>query len=206
MLALPFSSREGVDEYNGVMRFLREKKLSWNLRIVRHSYTADLFREFPIADLSGIICGMDFVPNVTGYAPRYPFDILKIAERFNVPFVGVDVPVDVDCKASSGRAVLLNVDSRQITGRSVRDSIEALRLDNVKRLLRGSVLTHREIAAASGFSSAVYLETVFVKRFGMTMSAYRNNNRSEKPKYDRAQKLSTASGIILACGEVYFAC
>ena len=394
LLALPFSSREGVDEYNGVMRFLREKKLSWNLRIVRHSYTADLFRECPIADLSGIICGMDFVPNVTGYAPRYPFDILKIAERFNVPFVGVDVPIDVDCKASSGRAVLLNVDSRQIgteaarvlyaenyasygfvsafpdmtwsklrkesfirefhrlgvkdigvapedamqdasglvawlrsmpkpcgvfasndycanqvlrtcaavglkvpddlavlgvdddpifcvhtkptlsslhpdfeaegyaaaramaallsgrrisrlsmvggtvtcthrtstapcspagrlvrkaeeiiaaraltglssdilasklgisrrlldqrfrqiTGRSVRDSIEALRLDNVKRLLRGSVLTHREIAAASGFSSAVYLETVFVKRFGMTMSAYRNNNRSEKPK------------------------
>ena len=394
LLALPFSSREGVDEYNGVMRFLREKKLSWNLRIVRHSYTADLFRAFPIADLSGIICGMDFVPNVTGYAPRYPFDILKIAERFNVPFVGVDVPIDVDCKASSGRAVLLNVDSRQIgteaarvlyaenyasygfvsafpdmtwsklrkesfirefhrlgvkdigvapedamqdasglvawlrsmpkpcgvfasndycanqvlrtcaaaglkvpddlavlgvdddpifcvhtkptlsslhpdfeaegyaaaramaallsgrrisrlsmvggtvtcthrtstapcspagrlvrkaeeiiaaraltglssdilasklgisrrlldqrfrqiTGRSVRDSIEALRLDNVKRLLRGSVLTHREIAAASGFSSSVYLETVFVKRFGMTMSAYRNNNRSEKPK------------------------
>ena len=385
LLALPFSSREGVDEYNGVMRFLREKKLSWNLRIVRHSYTADLFREFPIADLSGIICGMDFVPNVTGYAPRYPFDILKIAERFNVPFVGVDVPVDVDCKASSGRAVLLNVDSRQIgteaarvlyaenyasygfvsafsdmtwsklrkesfirefhqlgvkdigvapedamqdasglvawlrsmpkpcgvfasndycanqvlrtcaaaglkvpddlavlgvdddpifcvhtkpslsslhpdfeaegyvaaramaallsgrrisrlsmvggtvtcthrtstapcspagrlvrkaeeiiaaraltglssdilaselgisrrlldqrfrqiTGRSVRDSIEALRLDNVKRLLKGSVLTHQEIAASSGFSSAVYLETVFVKRFGMTMSSYR---------------------------------
>ena len=389
LLALPFSSREGVDEYNGVMRFLREKKLSWNLRIVRHSYTADLFREFPIADLSGIICGMDFVPNVTGYAPRYPFDILKIAERFNVPFVGVDVPVDVDCKASSGRAVLLNVDSRQIgteaarvlyaenyasygfvsafsdmtwsklrkesfirefhqlgvkdigvapedamqdasglvawlrsmpkpcgvfasndycanqvlrtcaaaglkvpddlavlgvdddpifcvhtkpslsslhpdfeaegyaaaramaallsgrrisrlsmvggtvtcthrtstapcspagrlvrkaeeiiaaraltglssdilaselgisrrlldqrfrqiTGRSVRDSIEALRLDNVKRLLKGSVLTHQEIAASSGFSSAVYLETVFVKRFGMTMSSYRASGK-----------------------------
>ncbi|MBQ9740238.1 MAG: helix-turn-helix transcriptional regulator, partial [Kiritimatiellae bacterium] len=77
---------------------------------------------------------------------------------------------------------LLDQRFRQITGRSVRDSIEALRLDNVKRLLRGSVLTHREIAAASGFSSAVYLETVFVKRFGMTMSAYRNNNHDEKPK------------------------
>jgi AraC-like DNA-binding protein len=42
-------------------------------------------------------------------------------------------------------------------------------------LLRGSVLTHREIAAACGFSSSAYLETVFVKRFGMTMSAYRNS-------------------------------
>jgi transcriptional regulator GlxA family with amidase domain len=70
---------------------------------------------------------------------------------------------------------LLDKRFRQITGRSVRDSIECVRLGNVKRLLRGSVLTHREIAAACGFSSSAYLETVFVKRFGMTMSAYRNS-------------------------------
>ena len=94
LLALPFSFREGVDEYNGVMRFLRERKQPWDLRIVRHSYTADLFRDSSIADLSGIICGMDFIPNVTGYAPRYPFDILALAEKSGVPFVGVDVPVE----------------------------------------------------------------------------------------------------------------
>jgi LacI family transcriptional regulator len=389
LLALPFSFREGVDEYNGVMRFLRERKLPWDLRIVRHSYTADLFRDSSIADLSGIICGMDFIPNVTGYAPRYPFDILALAEKSGVPFVGVDVPVEERCRSGKGRTVLLNVDSRQIgaeaahvlfglncasygfvsafsdlawskhrresfteelqrigkvsvnyapddamqddavlvdwlrslpkpcgvfasndycanhilrvssankikvpddlavlgvdddpvfcvhtkpslsslhpdfeaegyaaakamaallsgrrisrlsmvggtvtcthrtstapcspagrlvrkaeeiiaaraltglssdilaselgisrrlldqrfrqiTGRSVRDSVEALRLDNVKRLLKGSVLTHQEIAASSGFSSAVYLETVFVKRFGMTMSSYRASGK-----------------------------
>ena len=72
---------------------------------------------------------------------------------------------------------LLDQRFRQITGRSVRDSVEALRLDNVKRLLKGSVLTHQEIAASSGFSSAVYLETVFVKRFGMTMSSYRASGK-----------------------------
>ena len=389
LLALPFSFREGVDEYNGVMRFLRERKLPWDLRIVRHSYTADLFREFPVDGLSGIICGMDFIQSVTGYLPHYPFDILELSEKHGVPFVGVDVPVDERCRSGSGRTVLLNVNSaqigveaarvlhannyvsygfvsafpdmewsryrkesfirefrrlgvkaisiapvesvhdspvliewlksmpkpcgvfasndycanqvlkictsaglrvpddlavlgvddnpifcvhtkpslsslhpdfeaegyaaakamaallsgrrisrlsmvggtvtcthrtstapcspagrlvrkaeeiiaaraltglssdilaselgisrrlldqrfRQITGRSVRDSIEALRLDNVKRLLKGSVLTHQEIAASSGFSSAVYLETVFVKRFGMTMSSYRASGK-----------------------------
>ena len=93
LLALPFSSREGVDEYNGVMRFLRERKLSWDLRIVRHSYTIDLFREFPIECLSGIICGMDFIPSIVRYTPRYPFDILELAEKSGVPFVGLDVPV-----------------------------------------------------------------------------------------------------------------
>ena len=386
LLALPFSSREGVDEYNGVMRFLRERKLSWDLRIVRHSYTIDLFREFPIECLSGIICGMDFIPSIVRYTPRYPFDILELAEKSGVPFVGLDVPVAGGSGNGTGKTVLMNFDSqqigieaarvllegnyasygfvtsftgvawsderkdgfvkelrragakvsvcpgkaedddvsvaewlknlpkpcgvfasndfcanhilkicaasnlmvpddlavlgvddspvftshtkpslssihpdfesegymaaramssllaghrlrrlatvggsvtcthrmstapsspagrlvrkaeeviaarslsgltsdilaselrisrrlldkrfRQITGRSVRDSIECVRLGNVKRLLRGSVLTHREIAAACGFSSSAYLETVFVKRFGMTMSAYRNS-------------------------------
>ena len=386
LLALPFSCREGVDEYNGVMRFLRERNLSWDLRIVRHSYTIDLFKEFPIDGLSGIICGMDFIPSIVRYTPCYPFDILELAEQSGVPFVGLDVPIMRGSANGAGKTVLMNFDSqqigveaarvllegnyasygfvtsftgvawsderkdgfvkelrradakvsvypgnaedhdasiaewlknlpkpcgvfasndycanqvlkictsaglrvpddlavlgvddnpifcvhtkpslsslhpdfeaegyaaakamaallsgrrisrvsmvggtvtcthrtstapcspagrlvrkaeeiiaaraltglssdilaselgisrrlldqrfRQITGHSVRDSIEALRLDNVKRLLKGSVLTHREIAAASGFSSAVYLETVFVKRFGMTMSAYRNS-------------------------------
>ena len=120
LLALPFSFREGVDEYNGVMRFLRERKLPWDLRIVRHSYTADLFREFPVDGLSGIICGMDFIQSVTGYLPHYPFDILELSEKHGVPFVGVDVPVDERCRSGSGRTVLLNVNSAQIGAEATR--------------------------------------------------------------------------------------
>lgn len=114
LLALPFSSREGVDEYNGVMRFLRERKLSWDLRIVRHSYTIDLFREFPIECLSGIICGMDFIPSIVRYTPRYPFDILELAEKSGVPFVGLDVPVAGGSGNGTGKTVLMNFDSQQI--------------------------------------------------------------------------------------------
>ena len=58
LLALPFSRREGVDEYNGVMRFLRERKLSWDLRIVRSSYTAALFDDFPMTDANCVSAGV----------------------------------------------------------------------------------------------------------------------------------------------------
>ena len=44
VVALPFAYREGVDEYNGVMRFLRESGEEWNLRIIRHSFGVGLFR------------------------------------------------------------------------------------------------------------------------------------------------------------------
>jgi LacI family transcriptional regulator len=224
LLALPFSFREGVDEYNGVMRFLRERKLPWDLRIVRHSYTADLFREFPVDGLS--VLGVDDNPifcvhtkpslsslhpdfEAEGYAAAKAMAALLSGRRIGrLSMVGGTVTcthrTSTDPCSPAGRLVrkaeeiiaamaltglssdilaselgisrrLLDQRFRQITGHSVRDSIETLRLDNVKRLLKGSVLTHREIAAASGFSSAVYLETVFVKRFGMTMSAYRNS-------------------------------
>ena len=53
VVALPFAYREGVDEYNGVMRFLRESGEEWNLRIIRHSFGVELFRDFPVEDLDG---------------------------------------------------------------------------------------------------------------------------------------------------------
>ena len=46
VVALPFAYREGVDEYNGVMRYLRESGEEWNLRIIRHSFGVELFRGF----------------------------------------------------------------------------------------------------------------------------------------------------------------
>ena len=44
VVALPFAYREGADEYNGVMRFLRGSGEKWDLRVVRHSFGAELFR------------------------------------------------------------------------------------------------------------------------------------------------------------------
>ncbi|MBQ6328430.1 MAG: hypothetical protein IJI35_05395, partial [Kiritimatiellae bacterium] len=62
VVALPFAYREGVDEYNGVMRFLRESGEEWNLRIIRHSFGVELFRDFPVEDIDGVICGINTRP------------------------------------------------------------------------------------------------------------------------------------------------
>ena len=64
VVALPLSYRDGMDEYKGVMRYLRETGTSWDLRIVRHSFCADTFAGFPVGGVSGVICGVN-----TQYGP-----------------------------------------------------------------------------------------------------------------------------------------
>ena len=41
VVALPFAYREGVDRYNGIMRYLRERDLDWELRIVRETLSVE---------------------------------------------------------------------------------------------------------------------------------------------------------------------
>jgi transcriptional regulator GlxA family with amidase domain len=68
---------------------------------------------------------------------------------------------------------------RQINGRSVRTTIEAVRLSNAKRLLLETHLSHREIARSCAFSSEGYLEKVFLRRFGQTMGSFRRQGNKD---------------------------
>ena len=92
VVALPFSYREGMDEYNGVMRYLRETGKSWDLRIIRHSFGADVFADFPIDEVSGVICGMNFRQGIVSYEPNFPEDVIGLLADHDIPVVGLDIP------------------------------------------------------------------------------------------------------------------
>lgn len=93
--ALPFAFREGVDEYDGVMRFLYEKGLQWDLRVVRHSFSAELFRGISADELSGVILGLDYKPGIDNYNPYVPIDVLDDMEKKGIPVVTLDFPPDI---------------------------------------------------------------------------------------------------------------
>ena len=115
VLALPFAYREGLDEYNGVMRYLRETGTSWDLRIIRHSFDASVFADGSVANVDGVICGMDFRQGIVCYEPRFSEEALELLVRNDIPVVGLDIP-SVCCRSGgkSARCAFLSVDSALI--------------------------------------------------------------------------------------------
>ena len=77
---------------------------------------------------------------------------------------------------------LLDLRYRQINGKSVRASIEETRLECARRLLSGTRLSHGEIARSCGYKSESYLEHVFIKRFGLSMSEFRQSGEGKTSK------------------------
>ena len=67
---------------------------------------------------------------------------------------------------------------RAATGRTMRDSIEAVRMAKLKRLLVATDRPISALAAACGFNDANALSHLFRKRFGISMRDYRARNRS----------------------------
>jgi AraC-like DNA-binding protein len=62
------------------------------------------------------------------------------------------------------------------TGQSLLEMIQAVRLENVCRLLATTSLPMLEVGERSGYDSTSNLSCLFRKRFGMTMSDYRDQN------------------------------
>ena len=114
VVALPFAYREGVDEYNGVMRYLRETGRKWDMRLIRHSFSASIFDDFPIAEVSGVICGMDFRPGIDSYEPRFPEDALELLAHHDIPVVGIDLPAVLRPNAKGARRAFISIDSELI--------------------------------------------------------------------------------------------
>ena len=115
MVALPFAYREGVDEYNGVMRHLRESGDEWDLRIIRHSFGTELFRDFPVDMVEGVVCGINTRPGITGYEPYFDGAVLDFLVSRKIPVVGIDLPVDNRRYARRGaRCAFVALDSEAI--------------------------------------------------------------------------------------------
>lgn len=71
---------------------------------------------------------------------------------------------------------LLEKRMREATGQSLLEMIQAVRLENVCRLLTTTSLPMLEVGERSGYDSTSNLSCLFRKRFGMTMSDYRAQN------------------------------
>jgi len=65
---------------------------------------------------------------------------------------------------------------QKLLGRSPAEEILRVRMNHVKRLLAGTALTLKEIAARTGFEHAEYLSVLFKRESGMTASEFRNRN------------------------------
>jgi len=115
VVALPFAHRDGVDEYNGVMRYLRESGEEWNMRIIRHSFGVELFRDFPAERVDGVICGVNTRPDIMGYEPYFNDNVLELLTSRKVPVVGIDLPNEPERKVRrNGKCSFIYMDSALI--------------------------------------------------------------------------------------------
>lgn len=69
----------------------------------------------------------------------------------------------------------LEIRFHRTLGRSIREEIERIRLEWVKRLLLETDLPMRKIAKAAGFSSQSYMNKVFHSTAGVTLTRYRRD-------------------------------
>lgn len=104
-----------MDEYKGVMRYLRETKTPWNLRIIRHSFCADTFAGFPVDDVAGVICAINTQERFDGYEVVVPESALEFLARNDIPVVGIDIPrKPLVTGRKMARQVFLSLDSEMI--------------------------------------------------------------------------------------------
>lgn len=68
---------------------------------------------------------------------------------------------------------LLELRFREITGKTIKEEIAEVRLNNVRKLLRESSRTISDIAYSSGFGTVAAMMVSFKKRFGTTPGNYR---------------------------------
>ena len=88
-------------------------------------------------------------------------------ERIGVPQIA---------RAVGGSIRLLEKDFKTVLGKSICTVIQDNRLQQVAKALHASSRPLSDIARQSGFSSETYLKNLFKKKFGMTMSQYRERN------------------------------
>ena len=124
--SLPFAYREGVDGYNGIMRYLRESREEWDLRIIRHSFGKELFDDFPVERVDGVVCGVNTRPGIAGYEQYFDESLLEFLVANGVPVVGINLPVDGRRLARRrARCAFLSIDSEQIGRKAAQYLSEA---------------------------------------------------------------------------------
>ena len=73
---------------------------------------------------------------------------------------------------------LLDLRFREVTGRSVQETIRSLRLDAVRKLLTETERPIGEIALLCGYQDANYLKNQFKRAFGVSMRDFRKKSKA----------------------------
>jgi LacI family transcriptional regulator len=102
-----------------------------------------------------------------------------VAEAIEFIRINITSPIgvgDVARQLEKSRR-FLELRFKNALGRTVSEEILRGRMERVRNLLVGTDLRITEIAILCGFQNEYYLSTVFKRRFGITMSQFRNKNR-----------------------------
>lgn len=94
--------------------------------------------------------------------------LLFIRENRNQPITSEDICQHFYCSRS-----FMSTQFNKETGKSIRDYINELRIDDAKKLLTDSSLSVTEIAFLIGFDSPNYFSQIFKKQMGMSPLKYR---------------------------------
>lgn len=86
------------------------------------------------------------------------------------------IGVPQTARAVGGSIRLLEKDFKAVLGKSICTVIQDSRLQQVAKTLHASSTPLSDIARQSGFASETYLKNLFRKKYGMTMSEYRERN------------------------------
>ena len=114
VVALPLAYQDGMDKYNGIMRYLRESGVCWELRILRDAFGAARIAKCVAQNVAGVICGTYGCSDGDCGDVRIHAECLKLCRRMKIPLVGLDWPPGDFQRSDLRRCSFLNIDSEQI--------------------------------------------------------------------------------------------
>ena len=114
VVALPLAYQDGMDKYDGVMRYLRETGTDWELKIVRETLGVEQFRRAVQEDVDGVICGTAGRYEGGGRDAYLPTECLAFCRRRRIPLVGLDWPLEEFGRQQFRRCSFLNIDSERV--------------------------------------------------------------------------------------------
>jgi len=103
--------------------------------------------------------------------------ILKLHYFVHMNINNPDLDINMICKELGISHTVLFNKVKQITGSSIKDYIDGIRVERAIELIKTSNNNFVEISEMTGFVSSRYFSTFFKRKTGMTPSDYRNSIR-----------------------------
>ena len=114
VIVLPLAYQDGVGKYDGIMRYIREADLAWDLRIIRENVNIESFWRNMPKSVAGVICGTAGRMSGERKEMCLPQDCLDVCRRRRIPLVGLDWPLNDIRRLRPDRCSFLNIDSEHI--------------------------------------------------------------------------------------------